>query len=69
MLDIAPQVGIRETRRVRGQAVLSGEDVLGCADFDDTHRRQRLAAGAARRRRRRVELAADAESRGFNQLP
>jgi hypothetical protein len=36
LLEIAPQVGIRETRRVRGQAVLRGEDVLGCASFDDT---------------------------------
>ena len=59
LLEIAPQVGIRETRRVRGRAVLRGEDVLGCADFDDTHRRQRLAAGAACGRRRQVELAAE----------
>jgi len=36
LLEIAPQVGIRETRRVRGRAVLRGEDVLGCASFDDS---------------------------------
>jgi hypothetical protein len=36
LLEIAPQVGIRETRRLLGQAVLTGEQVLGCADFDDT---------------------------------
>ncbi len=35
LLEIAPQIGIRETRRVTGQYQLSGEDVLGCADFDD----------------------------------
>jgi len=34
-LDIAPQLGIRETRRLIGEAVLSGEDVLACADFED----------------------------------
>ena len=34
--DIAPQVGIRETRRVRGLYELSESDVLDCASFDDT---------------------------------
>jgi hypothetical protein len=36
VLDIATQVGIRETRRVMGDYVLSGEDVINCADFADT---------------------------------
>ena len=35
-LDIAPQLGIRETRRLVGEAMLSGDDVLNCVDFDDT---------------------------------
>ena len=35
-LDIAPQLGIRETRRLVGEATLSGDDVLNCVDFDDT---------------------------------
>jgi hypothetical protein len=34
--DIAPQVGIRETRRVRGLYQLTESDVLDCASFDDT---------------------------------
>ncbi|MEP7057996.1 MAG: FAD-dependent oxidoreductase [Caldimonas sp.] len=34
-LDIAPQLGIRETRRLVGEYMLSGADVIGCADFDD----------------------------------
>ena len=34
--DIAPQVGIRETRRVRGMYELTESDVLDCASFDDT---------------------------------
>ena len=36
IVEIAPQVGVRETRRIGGLYSLSGEDILGCADFDDT---------------------------------
>jgi FAD dependent oxidoreductase len=36
IIDIAPQVGIRETRRVKCDYMLSETDVLDCADFDDT---------------------------------
>jgi glycine/D-amino acid oxidase-like deaminating enzyme len=36
IVDIAPQVGIRETRRVRGLYQLTEADVLECASFDDT---------------------------------
>ena len=36
IVDIAPQVGIRETRRIQGQYALSGEDILSSARFDDT---------------------------------
>jgi hypothetical protein len=36
IVDIAPQVGIRETRRVRGHYELTQGDVLDCASFDDT---------------------------------
>jgi hypothetical protein len=68
LLEIAPQVGIRETRRVRGRAVLRGEDVLGCASFDDTigvnawPLEQHVAGD--------VKWSWPAEhSRGFNQLP
>ena len=35
-LDIAPQLGIRETRRLVGDYMLTGDDVVGCADFDDS---------------------------------
>jgi hypothetical protein len=34
--DIAPQIGIRETRRVRGEYMLSEDDVLDCAEFPDS---------------------------------
>jgi hypothetical protein len=36
VVDIAPQVGIRETRRVHGRYMLTERDVLDCASFDDT---------------------------------
>ena len=36
LVDIPPQIGVRETRRVMGDYVLSAEDVLDCASFDDT---------------------------------
>lgn len=35
LLEIAPQVGIRETRRILGRYQLTEQDVLGCASFDD----------------------------------
>jgi hypothetical protein len=34
--EIAPQIGIRETRRVRGEYMLTEGDVLDCADFPDS---------------------------------
>ncbi len=36
LLDIAPQVGIRETRRVLGEYQLTEDDVLNCLSFDDS---------------------------------
>lgn len=36
IVDIPPQLGIRETRRVLGAYLLTEEDVLGCASFSDT---------------------------------
>lgn len=35
IVDLPPQLGIRETRRIKGGYQLSGEDVLGCASFED----------------------------------
>ena len=35
LLEIAPQVGVRETRRILGEYQLTEADVLGCASFDD----------------------------------
>ena len=36
ILEIAPQVGVRETRRVVGDYQLTEDDVLQCASFEDT---------------------------------
>ena len=68
VLDIATQVGIRETRRVMGDYALSGDDVTGCADFADSigvngWPLERHVAG-------NVTWGWQPEgSRGFNQLP
>jgi glycine/D-amino acid oxidase-like deaminating enzyme len=67
-LDIAPQLGIRETRRLIGEVRLSGEDVLACASFDD--------AIGVNGWPLEKHVAGDVEwgwpepgSRGYNQLP
>jgi len=36
IVEIAPQLGIRETRRIRGEYTLTDTDILGCRDFPDT---------------------------------
>ena len=36
VVDIPPQLGIRETRRITGRYALTRDDVLSCASFDDT---------------------------------
>ncbi len=36
IVEIAPQVGIRESRRIKGLYALTGNDILSCAKFDDS---------------------------------
>jgi len=36
IVDLPPQLGIRETRRITGDYALSSDDVLGCASFLDS---------------------------------
>jgi FAD dependent oxidoreductase len=67
IVDIAPQIGIRETRRIIGAYQLTEDDVLDCADFDDTigvngWPVEAHVAGTVEFRWQRGE-------RGFNQLP
>jgi hypothetical protein len=68
IVDIAPQVGIRETRRVHGHYMLTENDVVNCADFDDTIGVNGWPL--------ELHVQGDVEwrwpaegSRGFNQLP
>jgi len=67
IVDIAPQIGIRETRRIVGAYQLTEDDVLGCADFGDTigvngWPVEAHVAGT-------VEFRWQTKARGFNQLP
>ena len=68
IVEIAPQVGIRETRRIEGLYALTGEDILSSARFDDS-----IGINAWP-----MEMHADGkiewafprdEARTFNQLP
>lgn len=36
IVEIAPQIGIRETRRIVGEHMLTEDEILGCADFEDS---------------------------------
>jgi hypothetical protein len=69
LLEIAPQLGIRETRRLVGEHVLSGDEVVGCASFADSigvngWPLELHVAGNVEWRWPPIP-----ESRGFNQLP
>lgn len=69
IVDIAPQLGIRETRRVVAEYMVSGDDVVQCADFEDTigvngWPLELHVAGDVRWVWPKIP-----ESRGFNQLP
>jgi hypothetical protein len=68
-LDIAPQLGIRETRRLVGEYMLTGDDVLQCVDFDDSigvngWPLEKHVAGDVQ-----WIWPAIPESRGYNELP
>ncbi len=69
IVDLPPQLGIRETRRIAGLYLLSGEDVLGCASFDDTigvngwPMESHVAGDVI------FSFPPIPESRGFNELP
>lgn len=69
IVDIAPQVGIRETRRVRGLVQLTEADVLGCADFDDTIGVNGWPLELHLKGDVEFRWPPIPESRGFNQLP
>ncbi|MCC8981894.1 FAD-dependent oxidoreductase [Bradyrhizobium acaciae] len=69
IVDLPPQLGIRETRRVIGGYMLSGEDVLGCASFEDSigvngWPMEKHVPGDVT-----FEFPPIPESRGYNELP
>jgi FAD dependent oxidoreductase len=69
IVDLPPQLGVRETRRIRGLATMTGQDVLSCASADDS-----IGVNGWP-----LEMHVDGDviwgwpdipgSRGFNQLP
>jgi hypothetical protein len=67
LADIAPQIGIRETRRIRGEHELSEDDVLDCVDFPDAIGvngwpvEDHIAGN--------VDFRFQRKARGYNQLP
>jgi hypothetical protein len=69
ILEIAPQVGIRETRRVVGEYQLTEDDVLGCASFDDSIGVNGWPVEAHVKGDVVFKFPDIPASRGFNQLP
>ena len=69
IVDIAPQVGIRETRRVRGCYMLTESDVLECASFDDTIGVNGWPLELHTKGDVEFRWPKIPESRGFNHLP
>jgi hypothetical protein len=69
IVDIAPQVGIRETRRMRGLYQLTESDVLECASFDDTIGVNGWPLELHLKGDVEFRWPKIPESRGFNQLP
>jgi len=68
LVDLAPQIGIRETRRIVGPYQLTEADILECADFTDTIGVNGWPVEA------HVEGTVEfrfpeVDSRGYNQLP
>ena len=67
IVEIAPQIGIRETRRIKGALMVSEDDILDCADFPDSIGVNGWPVEA--------HIAGDVKfvfarkPRGFNQLP
>jgi len=68
VVDIAPSIGIRETRRIVGAYQLTQEDVLECRDFDDTIGVNGWPVEAHVVGDVAFKFA-PVDSRGFNQLP
>nr|WP_275585651.1 FAD-dependent oxidoreductase [Geodermatophilus sabuli] len=67
VVDIAPDIGIRETRRIIGPYQLSEADILDCVDFPDTIGVNGWPVEA--HVEGDVEIRWQRDPRGYNQLP
>src|SRR5690606_39452221 len=68
IVEIAPQIGIRETRRFIGEYVLTEDDILGCRDFDDSIGVNGWPVEAHVKGDVKFVFAPK-DSRGYNQIP
>ncbi|MGB8487218.1 MAG: FAD-dependent oxidoreductase, partial [Xanthobacteraceae bacterium] len=68
IVEIAPQIGIRETRRIVGDYVLTERDILECRDFEDPIGVNGWPVEAHIKGDVKFVFAATG-SRGFNQIP
>ncbi len=68
IVEIAPQIGIRETRRIKGEYMLTDQDILGCRDFPDTIGIQGWPVEAHIKGDVKFVFT-PAGSRGFNEIP
>ena len=69
IVDIAPQIGIRETRRIVGEYVVTEADILGCASFPDSIGVNGWPVEAHVPGSVVLKFPPIPEARGFNQLP
>jgi len=69
IVEIAPQIGIRETRRVVGEYMLSESDILECASFPDSIGVNGWPVEAHVSGNVALKFPKIPESRGYNQLP
>ncbi|GAA3661905.1 FAD-dependent oxidoreductase [Microbacterium marinilacus] len=69
VVDIAPQIGIRETRRIVGEYQLTQDDVLDCVDFPDTIGVNGWPTEAHVQGDVQFLFPRAEDSRGFHQLP
>jgi len=69
LVDLAPQIGIRETRRIVGRYQLTEDDVLDCVDFDDTIGVNGWPVESHVRGTVEFRWQRGDDPRGFNQLP
>lgn len=69
IVDIAAQLGIRQTRRIHGDYMLTEADILGCASFDDSIGVNGWPVEAHTAEGVTIKFANVPHSRGYNQMP